>query len=57
MSKTSDKVLENIRSKYISKPEFDPTAVKAKSVAAASMCLWVRALNNYSIVLKKVEPK
>jgi dynein heavy chain len=57
VTKTSEKILEKIRTQYLSKAEFDPTDVRKKSVAAASMCIWVKALNNYSIVVKKVEPK
>ena len=57
VAKTPEKVLEKVRNNYISKPEFDPEDVGKKSVAAKSMCIWARALNNYSIVLKVVEPK
>ena len=55
--KTNESVFNKIRANYISKPDFEPNDVKKKSVAAASMCFWVRAINNYSVVLKKVEPK
>ena len=50
-------MLTKVRNNYISKAEFNPGDVRKKSVAAASMCIWVKALNNYSIVLAKVEPK
>jgi dynein heavy chain len=55
--KTADALFNKIRTNYISKPDFEPNDVKKKSVAAASMCFWVRAINNYAVVLKKVEPK
>ena len=57
VSKTPEKWLENVRKNYLSKKEFDPEDVGKKSLAAKSMCLWVKALNNYSFVLKHVEPK
>lgn len=57
VSKTPEKWLERVRKNYLAKKEFDPEDVGKKSLAAKSMCMWVKALNNYSIVVKKVEPK
>jgi len=57
VTKTPEKWLERVRKNYLAKKEFDPEDVGKKSFAAKSMCMWVKALNNYSIVVKKVEPK
>ncbi|CAD5217245.1 unnamed protein product [Bursaphelenchus okinawaensis] len=56
-----DKVPPNImyiiRKNYISLEEFSPAAIRATSVAAESLCLWVRALESYDTISKQVEPK
>lgn len=57
VSKTPERTLDKVRNNYIQKKEFDPEDVGKKSVAAKTMCIWVRALNNYSRVIKIVEPK
>jgi dynein heavy chain len=56
VSKTPEKLLEKVRNNYIAKKEFDSEDVGKKSVAAKSMCIWVRALDKYQKVLKKVGP-
>ena len=43
--------------KYCKKPEFDPEDVKKKSVAAAALCVWVRAMETYATVAIEVAPK
>ncbi|GIQ83503.1 dynein heavy chain, partial [Kipferlia bialata] len=43
--------------KYINDPEFKPEIIAKKSVAATSLCMWVRAMNLYHHVAKNVEPK
>ncbi|XP_043915244.1 dynein axonemal heavy chain 6 [Protopterus annectens] len=43
--------------KYINNPEFVPEKVEKVSKACKSMCMWVRAMDLYSRVLKEVEPK
>ncbi|XP_075140366.1 dynein axonemal heavy chain 6 [Leptodactylus fuscus] len=43
--------------KYISNPNFIPEKVEKVSKACRSMCMWVRAMDLYSRVLKEVEPK
>ncbi|XP_063073303.1 dynein axonemal heavy chain 6 [Engraulis encrasicolus] len=55
---------ENIKSailgklqKYIQNPDFIPEKVEKVSKACRSMCMWVRAMDLYSRVLKEVEPK
>ncbi|XP_047430741.1 dynein axonemal heavy chain 6 [Mugil cephalus] len=43
--------------KYINNPDFLPEKVEKVSKACRSMCMWVRAMNLYSRVLKEVGPK
>ncbi|XP_073398257.1 dynein axonemal heavy chain 6 [Dendrobates tinctorius] len=43
--------------RYISNPNFIPEKVEKVSKACRSMCMWVRAMDLYSRVLKEVEPK
>uniref|UniRef100_A0A8C4HQX9 AAA+ ATPase domain-containing protein n=1 Tax=Dicentrarchus labrax TaxID=13489 RepID=A0A8C4HQX9_DICLA len=43
--------------KYIKNPDFIPEKVEKVSKACRSMCMWVRAMDLYSRVLKEVGPK
>ncbi|GIQ91055.1 dynein heavy chain, partial [Kipferlia bialata] len=43
--------------KYIAHPDFLPHIIAKKSVAATSLCMWVRAMDKYHHVAKNVEPK
>ncbi|KAB1256909.1 Dynein heavy chain 6; axonemal [Camelus dromedarius] len=43
--------------KYINNPDFVPEKVEKVSKACRSMCMWVRAMDLYSRVVKDVEPK
>ncbi|XP_071360020.1 dynein axonemal heavy chain 6 [Trachinotus anak] len=43
--------------KYIKNPDFIPEKVEKVSKACTSMCMWVRAMDLYSRVLKEVGPK
>ncbi|XP_045894232.1 dynein axonemal heavy chain 6-like [Micropterus dolomieu] len=43
--------------KYINNPDFLPEKVEKVSKACRSMCMWVRAMDLYSKVLKEVGPK
>ncbi|XP_056265579.1 dynein axonemal heavy chain 6 [Pseudoliparis swirei] len=43
--------------KYINNPDFIPEKVEKVSRACTSMCMWVRAMDRYSRVLKEVGPK
>ncbi|KAM9314768.1 dynein axonemal heavy chain 6 [Pholidichthys leucotaenia] len=43
--------------KYINNPDFVPEKVEKVSKACKSMCMWVRAMDLYSAVLKVVGPK
>jgi dynein heavy chain len=52
-----DKAFNKVRKEYLARPEFDPELVKKQSLAASSIAIWVRAVNNYSNVMRIVEPK
>ena len=41
----------------MAKPEFDPQNIKAVSLAAEGLCLWVKAIDVYNRIAKIVEPK
>ncbi|XP_054720078.1 dynein axonemal heavy chain 2-like [Uloborus diversus] len=43
--------------KYIQRPEFQPHIVGKVSIAAKSLCMWVRAMHMYGMIYKKVKPK
>jgi len=47
------KILKQLK-KYINDPEFQPDLIQKKSVAGKSICLWVRAIDNYSEVMKVI---
>ena len=57
MRKSSEKVWKKARDGYISKPTFEPGAVKKVSLAASALCIWAIASSKYQIVTKKVAPK
>lgn len=42
---------------YIEDKNFDPNAVAKQSTTAKSICLWVRAIDNFATVYRDVEPK
>lgn len=52
----TDKVSKSLK-RIIEDPTFTPDQVAKQSKAAMSMCLWVRAMDTYSKVIKIVEPK
>lgn len=39
--------MKEIRSKFISNPEFDPEKIKTASAAAERLCQWVCAMDKY----------
>jgi len=43
--------------KYIKMDKFMPSEVKSVSLAATSLCMWVRAIFKYDAVAKNIEPK
>ncbi|KAK0418155.1 hypothetical protein QR680_013403 [Steinernema hermaphroditum] len=49
--------MRTIRRNYLSRPEFDADNMKAVSLAAEGLCLWIRALDVYNTISKVVEPK
>ena len=57
VEKTPEKVWKKARDGWISKDGFDPTAVKALSVAAAVLCTWCISCSRYQAVTAKVAPK
>lgn len=55
-----DNVKENLLKKlkkYTQDKKFDPVSIAKKSKAAESLCLWARAIDNYSEVMKIIKPK
>ncbi len=57
VSKVPESVIKKLRANYLSNPEFEPDKVASKSLAAKSIVKWVKAMNNFYDVQKKVEPK
>ncbi|XP_064174621.1 dynein axonemal heavy chain 6 isoform X1 [Anguilla rostrata] len=49
-------VLQKLQ-RYVNNPDFVPEKVEKVSKACRSMCMWVRAMDLYSRVLKEVGPK
>lgn len=49
-------IINRLKRQYINDPMFDPEIVGKSSVAAKSLCIWVRAMVVYSEVVKQVEP-
>uniref|UniRef100_A0A8C8SM12 Dynein axonemal heavy chain 2 n=1 Tax=Pelusios castaneus TaxID=367368 RepID=A0A8C8SM12_9SAUR len=52
----SDKVLKKI-SGYCAQPDFQPDIIGRVSLAAKSLCMWVRAMEMYGRIYRVVEPK
>ena len=52
----TDKVLKQI-GKYCSQTDFHPDIVGRVSLAAKSLCMWVRAMEVYGRIYRVVEPK
>jgi len=51
-----DSLLKKLK-KYTGNPTFEPTNIGKKSGAAKSICMWARAIDNYSAVMKIIKPK
>jgi dynein heavy chain len=51
-----DKILRKI-SQLISDPEFDAEHVGTISLAAKSLCIWVRAIERYGVLYRQLAPK
>ncbi|KAK2577836.1 hypothetical protein KPH14_001102, partial [Odynerus spinipes] len=52
-----EKVIDNIRKNYLTKPEFNPAKMKKVSTACEGLCRWVLAMSEYDKVAKVVGPK
>ncbi|XP_018599950.2 dynein heavy chain 2, axonemal [Scleropages formosus] len=52
----SDRVLKRI-SQYCTQPDFQPEIIGRVSLAAKSLCMWVRAMEVYGRIFRVVEPK
>ena len=52
----TDRVLKKIGT-YCSQPDFQPEIIGRVSLAAKSLCMWVRAMEVYGRVYRVVEPK
>lgn len=50
-------IMNKIRQKYITNPDFDPAIIKNVSSACEGLCKWVRAIDVYDSVAKVVAPK
>ncbi len=46
-----------IKSKIASNPEFNPDVIKGINVAACSLCLWVRAVSDFTDIYKEISTK
>lgn len=51
-----DNILKKVRV-YTAKSDFDPVIIAPKNLASKSLCMWVRAIDNYAAIAKVVEPK
>ncbi|XP_063042411.1 dynein axonemal heavy chain 2 [Engraulis encrasicolus] len=52
----SDRVLKKI-GQYCTQPDFQPEIIGRVSLAARSLCMWVRAMEVYGRIYRVVEPK
>uniref|UniRef100_UPI00358F5A88 dynein axonemal heavy chain 12-like n=1 Tax=Myxine glutinosa TaxID=7769 RepID=UPI00358F5A88 len=53
----SEAIMQNIRTEYLTNPDFDPTKVAKASSAAEGLCKWICAMEVYNRVAKVVAPK
>lgn len=52
----SDRVLKKI-GQYVAQTDFQPEIIGRVSLAAKSLCMWVRAMEVYGRIYRVVEPK
>ena len=52
----TDRVLKKIGG-YVSQSDFQPDIIGRVSLAAKSLCMWVRAMEVYGRIYRVVEPK
>ncbi|XP_026671189.1 dynein heavy chain 7, axonemal-like isoform X2 [Ceratina calcarata] len=50
-------VIDTIRKKYLTNPDFDPEKIRKVSTACEGLCRWVYAMSEYDKVAKVVAPK
>jgi dynein heavy chain len=51
-----EKLLKKLKT-YYDQPEFMPDLIAKKSKAGKSICMWVRAIFDFSGVMKVIKPK
>jgi dynein heavy chain len=51
------KIVKKLQTDYVTKPNFNEESMRKVSLAATSLCMWVKAMVTYSKVAKDVEPK
>ena len=56
MKAISEKIFRRLKD-YIDNPEFVPEVVKEGSLAAMSICVWIRAVYNFCLVFREYFPK
>ena len=52
----NEKILKKLRT-YTTRAQFEPQTVGQKNMASKSLCMWCKAIDNYSKVAKEVQPK
>jgi len=50
-------LMQVIRTKYVTNPDFDPEKIKVASTACEGLCRWLLAIEKYDVVAKIVAPK
>lgn len=56
MKSITDKTFHKLK-EYIENPKFVPAAVKEGSLAAMSICVWIRAVYKFCVVYREYCPK
>lgn len=56
MKAISDKTFHRL-GEYVENPKFVPEAVKEGSLAAMSICVWIRAVYHFCVVYREYFPK
>jgi dynein heavy chain len=56
MKAISDKTFRRLKD-YVENPKFIPEAVKEGSLAAMSICVWIRAVYHFCVVYREYFPK
>ena len=56
MKAISDKTFRRLK-EYVENPKFEPDVVKEGSLAAMSVCVWIRAVYHFCVVYRDYFPK